>query len=378
MKRLWFVCEGLADEPMDDLGGRTPLEAAKKPVMDELAFRGKISTISFVPAGLEPASDIACMAMLGYDPMESYTGLAPLEAAAYGIALDDRQVIFRADLVSLLDDVLMDPTASSIAEREAGILMEGLSKLPHGNFKFARGRGYKNFLIASEEGMLDELDELDCAPPSRCVGQKASKFVLKGAAGVLVNRVVHESGAWLEAHDINRVRIDLGENPANRLWVWGQGKKPKLIPFSKKYGLSGAYYAQADFVKGLGLSAGLVPLKGAAAPAKEDFVFHYFGGLSESRLDLDLKTKVKRIEEFDVFVGTVLKNYEGQPVRVCVSGDVSESTAAKSATRQPAPLLVSGEGIPAQKHAAFNEKLCAQVQPGGEKGHEFLAGFLKP
>ena len=208
MKYLLFVCEGLSDEALEDLAGRTPLEAAKTPVMDELARGGRVGHVSFVPANLEPLAAVANLSLLGYDPAEFYTGLAPLEAPGFGIEQDDRDVIFRSDLVTLLDDEVMDPSASAISEREAGILMKDLSaKFSDAKFKFRRGLGHKNYLVVRDEALLEDLDELDCVPPSYCMGQKISKHMPKGKAGDLIIGLTKKAGAYLENHEIDRKSV---------------------------------------------------------------------------------------------------------------------------------------------------------------------------
>ncbi len=377
MKYILLVCEGLADEVLQDLGGRTPLEAAKTPVMDKLAQAGRTGQAEFVPANLEPRPEIAMLSILGYDPQKFYTGLAPLEAPVFGIEQDDREVIFRADLVTLLDEAMVDPAAGSISEREAGTLMDELAaKFSGGKFHFHQGRGYKNFLTVRDEQLLEDLDEMECVPPSYCLGQKTAKFLPKGRGSELLIALMKESGTFLDAAEINRVRIDLGENPANRLWLWGQGKKPRMPLFEKQHGLKGACHADADFVRGIAGFAGLEPMKNTGKlPADADFAVFYFGGVSESRAGLDIKSKIKRLEDFDVFIGKVLKK-QTEPFRVAVTGDVSESLTQKKATRNPVPWLISGEGVKAENRASFNEKICAQSGAAGN-GHEFLPVFLK-
>ena len=154
MKYLLFVCEGLSDDPLEDLDGRTPLEAAKTPVMDGLAQKGKIGDVSFVPAGLELSPQAACLSLLGYDPAETYTGLAPLEAPAFGVETNDREIIFRADLVTLLDDTLMDATSGGISKREAGILLEEAAAKPENKDIVAKIR--KDFGAALADASVRE------------------------------------------------------------------------------------------------------------------------------------------------------------------------------------------------------------------------------
>ena len=378
MKFFIFVCAGLTDEPVEDLGGRTPFEVAKTPVMDELAKKGRVESVSFVPSNLEPLAEVAVLSLLGYDPQQFYTGLAPLEAPAFGIRQDDREVIFRADLTTASDGVMVDRTSGGISDREADILITGLSTaFADQSFRFCRGRGYKNYLLVRDEKLLEDLDELDCVSPSFFLGQKISKFLPKGRGNGSVVELMKKADTYLENQEINRVRIDLGENPANGLWLWGQGKKPRLQSFEKQHGLSGAFFADADFIKGLAEHIGLLRVKDPTKlPTQSEVVFFYYGSL-EAAAASGLKQKIKKIEDFDVFVGTVLKSHSHEPsLRVCVCGDVSESLSRKTATRNPTIALIAGEGIAADKNLSFDEKTCG-LSSLADRSDGFLSSFLK-
>ncbi len=380
MKYLLFVCEGLADEALEDLGGRTPLEAAKTPVLDALAEKGRVGQALFLPSAMEPSVDVVMLSILGYDPLRYYTGLAPLESMVYGLQVDDRAVIFRADLVTSSDQTLIDPFSGNISDREAEYLIQGLaSQFSKDTFQFVRGRGYKNYLVVRDEAMLEELDELGCIPPAQFVGQKISKSFPVGKAGDFVTDLTKKAGAFLENHEINRVRIDLGENPANLLWLWGQGKKPKLPSFEKQTGLRGVFYAQADFVRGIGLSLGMTPLKEFYSPlGSAEFALFYFGEGVEAKTGLSLKSKISRLEAFDDFVGGILKVHaDSGPLRVLVTGDLAESLTRKEFTRNPLPVLMSGEGIASEKNSAFSEKICGPKIEWIDKGKELITFFIK-
>jgi 2,3-bisphosphoglycerate-independent phosphoglycerate mutase len=373
-----LICEGLADDPIESLGGRTPLEAAKTPFMDGLAKKGRTGNISYVPHGLEPASDVACLAALGYDPSEYYTGLAPFEAAAAGIKQEDGEVIFRLDLVTVSeDDTLIDSTAGYIPKTEAKPLIGSLAHAAPAGMKVRAGDSYRNFLVVSGPAAA-ELDELECVPPERLVGQKLSKSRPKGKGDVALNELMDKSRAILENNEINRVRIDLGENPANGIWLWGHGMKPKLPSFEQKYGVKGALISEADFAQGLGRFLGMEHPEGLAAAIEEnEFVFVYMRSGEPGRKIWDLKSKIRRIEDFDTVVGIAAKAAErNREYRLFVGTDYAESLSKRQIVRGPAPFLVSGTGITAESRT-YSEKAAAQSSVVIENGHEFMQIFLK-
>lgn len=372
-----LICEGLADDPITDLGGRTPLEAAKTPFMDGLAKKGRTGNISYIPHGLEPSSDVACLAALGYDPSEYYTGFAPFEAAAAGIKIEDGEVVFRLDLITVSDDTLVDSTAGYISKTEAKPLVGSLAHAAPAGMKIRAGDSYRNFLVVSGAAAAD-LDELECVPAERLIGQKLSKFYPKGKGDAALNELMEKARAILETNEINRVRIDLGENPANGIWVWGQGMKPKMPSFEQKYGVKGSLISEADFAQGLACFVDMDRPEGLAAAIDEyEFVFVYMRSGEPGRKIWDLKSKIRRIEDFDAVVGIAAKTAEkSREHRLFVGTDYAESLSKRQIVRGPAPFLVSGTGITAESRA-FSEKAAAQSSVVIENGHEFMQIFLK-
>ena len=179
-----LVCEGLADEPLQDLGGRTPLEAAKTPFMDSLAKRGQLGMASFVPHSLPLASEIAAMALLGLDPKKFYTGMAPLEAIAMHLEQKDGAIAFRADLVTVLDDILVDASPGPISQKESQALIEALNrKLADARVRFHACQSYKNILMIQDPEIVQALDRLECASPASLIGENISKHLPRGKSG---------------------------------------------------------------------------------------------------------------------------------------------------------------------------------------------------
>ncbi len=373
-----LVCEGMSDEPLEELNGRTPLEVAKIPNISLLAKKGRVGAASFVPATLSARSDIACFSVLGYDPKDFYTGIAPLEALSRDIALGENAVAFRSDLVTVSDDTLIDNSASHISATEAQLLINELNKSAGTGAKFYLGEGYKNLLIINDPENAENLDELECAPPISVIGQKYSKYLPKGAGASRLTELIEKSKAILENHEINRVRIDLNENPANMIWPWGQGKKPKMPSFKQRYQQKAAVLSRTHYVRGLAKALGFsVAIDLSAAIRDNDFVFAYLEASAEIYRSKDLKSKIKLIEDFDAkVVGPALKELEGKPHRVLVTTDCSISIQRKTIFHGHVPFVIAGEGIE-NSDSAFNEKSVSQSKHLFDEGHRLMEVFLK-
>lgn len=377
MKYVMLFCHGLADEPVADLGGRTPFELAKTPHLDRLAKEGRMGLASFVPATLAVSPDAACFSLLGYDAQEYYTGLAPLDALALGVAQDERAVAFRADLVSVFDETLQDATAGGISAKEARPLIEELARhISTDRMKLHAGDGYKNILIVRDDALADDLDDLETTAPFRLVGQSYAKGLPKGRSESVMTSLMKKSKELLDDQEINRVRIDLKENPANMLWMWGQGRKPKLPPFRERHGIAGATVSKEDFVKGLGAAAGFVHAPDARSALKAaDFVFCYSAPPARSA---ELKARVKRIEDFDREVGEALEALDGvKDARVCAGTDSAFAlTKDRPAAHAETPFAVWGAGVEASGAAGFGEKTAALGKVSLPEGHRLIDHFI--
>ena len=379
MKQVILVCEGMSGDPVEELSARTPLEVAKTPHMDSLAKKGQLGQASFCPNSLRASSDVASMAILGFDPQEFYTGIAPLEALAMGIPQDDRAIAFRCNLVTALDEDLIDAYSGNILSKESRILIEALNKkLSNDHIKFYPGEGFRNILLVNDAELSEGLDDLECEPPDSVLGQKVSKNLPKGQGASAILDLMNASKVVLDAQEINKVRIDLNENPANMIWLWGQGKKPKLPTFQERYGREGCVFSDVDYLKGL---AELLKLKQArsleSSIEENDFVFIYFHW-TEGR-KIDLKLKIKFIEDFDAtVVGPAIKklNMEGN-YRFVVTGDYPRPLTKKASMHGFVPFVICGSGIAADESAQFNEKGALQSKLVFEQGHKLMEYFLK-
>ncbi len=380
MKRFWLVCAGMADEPLDALDGRTPLEVAKTPFMDSLAQEAMLANASWLDASLTASDEVAGLSMLGYEPKESYTGLAPLEAAGSGFLQNDAQIVFRCDFVTLSDGELSDHTAGKISAKEAQVLVMELNRgLADFKAKIVPVDGYKNFLVMDNPEKTAELDDLETNSPARVHGQKMSKWPLRGKAASLLQDITAFTRTALENHDVNRVRIDLGENPASQIWLWGQGRRPKLQSFKQKNGVEGAFFAERLAWRGLGQAASLRVMKKWDEGEFGDFNL-LESSTKFSETSKDFKAKIRRIEEFDAnVVGKLIAYLEKKktPARVAITSDVVHSTVLGANTHGHAPLLVWGEGFASGGAETFSEKSCGLSGRLLSPGHTFLAQFLK-
>ena len=381
-KYLVLVCEGLTDDPIDELGDRTPLEVARTPHLDALAARGVTGAALFVPRSGTPVSaDVACFSILGFDPREYYTGLAPLEALAIGVPQSERDVAFRCDLVTALDDTLVDTSASRISHKESHLLITELNeKLSGPTVKFHAGKDHKNILIVSDPALADALDDLECEPPSRLVGQKCSKHLPKGRGAKLLLDLMEKARPILEHHEINRVRIDLGENPANLIWPWGQGKPPKLPAFKDRYGMGGAVFSTAELARGLGKAVGLAAVDGIErALGEHDFVFAYVEFDEEIYRTSSLKSKLKLIEDFDTSVaGAAARSLEEhRDLRIAITTDTVWSVRKHARQRGAVPVLLVGRGIEGRPGNLFSERAAAQSKIVFEEGFKLMDCLLK-
>ncbi len=382
MKALMLVCEEMADEAMEDLGGKTPLEVAKTPNIDQLAQDSIIGTALFTPHRLAARSDVACLSLLGFDPLEFYTGIAPLEALAMGISQSPNEITFRCDLVTVVEDKIIDTRASRITPHESALLIKALNeKLANDKIQFFPGEGYKNILKINDPEIFENLDDLECIAPQSLIERSFTKSMPKGKGAAILVNLMNQSKAILEEHDINRVRIDLKENPANMIWPWGQGKKPKLPSFEERYTLNGGVVSEVDYIKGIGKALGFVLEKDLDHCIKtKDFTFFFQPAVRTSNpLPESLKVKIRRLEEFDSqIVGPALKTArEVGGCRVVITTDVASSLNKNTLLHGHVPFLVSGGKNKPSESLLFNEKSSVQSKLSFESGHEFMSWFLK-
>lgn len=401
MKYIVLVGDGMGDRPLKELGGKTPLEVARIPNMDFIAKNGTVGNAVTIPESLAPASDVANLALLGYDPIKYYKGRGPLEAANMDVTLKKGDVALRCNLVTISDDKMADYSAGHISNKEAHNLIKFIDKkLGSEAVRFYPGVSYRHLaVIISGKTNLKEEDLMKtvCTPPHDILGKPIARYLPRGPASGFLTDLMLESKEILGSHDINKVRVDLGENPANMLWLWGQGIKPGMPSFYEKFKLQGSIISAVDLIKGIGKIIGLEPINvpgatgyydtdyGAKAKyaldslKKNDFVFVHVEAPDEAGHNGDIRAKITAIENFDrLVVGTVLNSFKKsrEDFRVLVLPDHATPISVRTHTRDPIPFAMYGSGIEKDNITAFNESAARKSKLFLEKGHKILETFL--
>lgn len=397
MKYIVLVADGMADYPLQELEGRTPLEAAHTPNMDFIARQGRLGRVKTIPQDMPAGSDVANITILGYDAHKFYTGRGPLEAANLGIELGEKDLAFRCNLVTAFEDTLVDYSAGHINSKEAAMLIKFIDQnLGSQRVKFYSGVSYRHIMVL-ENGVNEGLEDLQCVPPHDITGKSISKNLPQGKNADLVIKLMQDSRRALENHEINSVRIDLKENPANMIWLWGQGKKPAFTRFGEKYGLSGSIISAVDLIKGLGKIIGLevinVPgatgyydtdYKGKANAAlksleKNDFVFLHVEAPDEAGHNGDLQEKLLAIERFDqMVVGGILTAFKQRKnYRILVLPDHATPISLKTHTADAVCFGLFGSDITGRGFLKYSEKEAEKSDLYFENGHQLLEYFIK-
>lgn len=348
----------MADYPIEKLGGKTILQAARTPAMDYIAVHGNTGLAKTIPDGLPAGSDVANMSILGYDPAVYYSGRAPLEAASMGVALASDDVAFRCNLVTIEQGRIKDYSAGHISSEEAEILIETLdTELGNEELRFYPGISYRHLLIARNNLGV----ETECTPPHDITGKKIEEYLPGGKDGDFFSDMIKKSMIILELHPVNLKRIEEGKNPANSIWVWGQGYAPKFTPFQELYGKAGAVISAVDLLKGIGIYAGLdvieVPgatgyldtnYEGKANAAIEalktrDLVFVHVEAPDEAGHEGSIGKKLRAVEDFDSrIVAPILKHAKAsdEPFTILVLPDHPTPISLKTHVPDPIPFAV--------------------------------------
>jgi len=398
MKYIVLVGDGMADYPVKDLGERTPLDVARTPNMDFIAKHGMLGRAKTIPDKMSPASDVANLSIIGYDPKQYYTGRGPLEAANLGVVLEDDDVAFRCNLVTISNNKLTDYSAGHISSKEAAILIKSIDqKLGTNRIKFFPGVSYRHLMLV-KRGVEEHLQDLVCHPPHDISGQEIKKNMPRGEAADMLIKLMQASRDILDTHEINMVRVDLKENPANMIWLWGQGKKPDMPKFYEKYGLTGSVISAVDLIKGLGIILGLdvINVEGATgyydtnyegkakaaleALKAKDFVFVHVEAPDEAGHNGDLREKITAIERFDqLVVGVILDSLKkkGVDFRILVLPDHPTPVALKTHTADEVCFGIYGSGIDAGDFAGYSEKESARSSLYFEKASDLMNYLVK-
>ena len=337
------------------------------------------------------------MAILGYDPKINFPGRGPLEAANLGIKLDANDYVFRCNIVTVFDEKMVDYSSGHITTAEADKLIRTLNqKLGNDLIKFYPGVSYRHIMVVKDNPHFDFKDIRTTAPHD-ILSKEIKKFLPKGKSADFLIEIMKKSVEVLESHEINSVRIDLKENPANRIWLWGQGQKIDLPSFKDKYGLTGAVISAVDLVKGIGKSIGLdiinvegatgyydTNYEGKAKAAievleKNDFVYVHVEATDEAGHNGDLKEKLLAIERFDqVIVGNILRYLEKTgDFRILVLPDHATPITLRTHASDPVPFIMMGKNIVHSGTKKYSEASAASSLNIFNSGAELINNFLK-
>jgi len=350
VKVLVVLGDGMADEPLDELGGKTPLEYARTPNFDRIAREGACGMVRTIPPGFEAGSDIANLSLLGYDPKRYYTGRGPLEAASMGIALGEGDIAYRCNLVTVTDGVMEDFSAGHIPSREGAPLIRAVGAAVKGLTLYP-GISYRNLLVVPGGAGATT------TPPHDIVGQQITPYLPKGGDGPVLVRVMERSHEILSGQPVNRDRVARGQRPATMIWPWSGGRRPDLPSFRELYGLSGAMISAVDLLNGIARLAGMevIRVPGAtgyldtdydakaryAVEALErfDFLYLHVEAPDEAGHMGSVEEKVKAIERVDGMVGTILESFRGI---IAVLPDHPTPVRVKTHRADPVPFAVRG------------------------------------
>ena len=398
MKYIVVLGDGMSDEPMEALGGRTPLEAARTPVMDELAGKGELGMVQNVPAGMAPGSDVANLSVLGYDPLTSYSGRSPLEALSIGIQMEPDDMIFRCNVVTLTEEepyaekTILDHSSGEISTQDADILMDTIREaFNNEEFQFYTGTSYRHILVwkGGRKALLE--------PPHDHLTKVIGPYLPKET---VLRDFMERSFDLLNGHPLNQARAAQGKNKANSLWFWGAGTKPSLQNFSEKTGLSGAMISAVDLLKGIAVGSGMkvcqvegatgsidTNWEGKAQAAMDallkdgcDFAYIHVEAPDEMAHQGLMEEKVRSIEYLDSrLIAPVKKAMEdaGEDFRMLILPDHPNPLRYRTHTADPVPYVLYDSTRQLRKIAHYSEKEAAATGIFEPQGHKLLEKFLE-
>lgn len=394
MKYAIIIPDGAADDPLPQLGGKTPLEVAHTPFMDEIARAGRQGLARTVPEGFESGSDVAIMTLLGYDPAVYHTGRAPLEAAAQRIPLAPTDWVFRCNLVTVSDGVMKDHSAGGISDADARTLLKLLAddlRLP--GFEFHPGVSYRNLLVYRGHEPFD----LKTRPPHEIPEERITPHLPAGPGSNVLRHIMERSAVLFADHPINRDRRARGVNAATQVWLWGQGHAPAMPKFVDRFGIqSGCMITGVDLLRGLAVLLGWdvhevtgmtsfhdtnYPGQGvdtAAMLDRYDLVLSHVEAPDEASHQADYKTKVASIEAIDRHVvGPTLTRLKSFPQwRILVMPDHPTNIATRKHGYGWPPFCMAGSNVRGIGNAGFSEANAAAGGVRIDRGHELMEYFL--
>jgi len=403
-KYVIIVGDGMADYPVESLGGKTPLMVARTPNLDWIAQQGEIGLVRTIPNGFNPGSEIANLSIFGYNPIRYYTGRGPLEAASLGIKLAVDDIAFRCNLVTLKFHgnkiVMEDFSAGHITNEEAKEVILDLNKaLGTNEIQFYPGVSYRHLMVMKNgAAKFSNLDKLEITPPHDLIGKEISVLLSQMKEPVLT--LMRASQEVLKNHPVNEAREAKGLPPANSIWLWGQGPSPKMITLKERFNMDGYVISAVHLIKGIGILAGLEVLEvpgitgyfdtnydGKAQYAlrglkEKDFVYVHVEAPDEAGHMGDPRLKIEAIELFDEkIVGAILRGMKAfKRYKVLVLPDHPTPLSVRTHTADPVPYVIySNEDGGTSAHGkTFDEVSAGLSGISIEKGFELIETFLNP
>ncbi len=394
MKYALIVLEGVADDPRLDLDDQTPLAVARTPNLDWISSNGRQGTVVTVPESAAPRAEAAALSLLGYDPATHDVGWGSLEAVAAGIEVGPTDLVFRCNLVTVVDGRMGDFAAGGIGDPEAAELVRLIDQALPDDMRLVHSSSYRSLLTITGGANL----EVDCTPPHTIGHEAVAARMPRGRDAGRLKSLMESAEALLADHEINAVRRDLGENPATGIWPWGQGRAVKLPAFREQYGIErGGGVATADVMRGLALAVGfdVVGLpglsearevdyrgKGCAAVAavdRFDFVFVHVEAPDEAGDFGPPADKVAAIERIDAgLVGPTLDRLRRlDQWKIMVVASYPSGGAGGAAVAAPWPFCLAGAGVPPALTRPFSESAAQTSDLHCDPGHELMEYFLK-
>jgi 2,3-bisphosphoglycerate-independent phosphoglycerate mutase len=396
MKYIVLLCDGMADEPIEMLGGLTPMEKASKPNMDKLAKISKIGLAKTVQDSMKPGSDVANLAVLGYNAEECYTGRSPLEAGSIGIDMSDTDVSFRTNLVTLSDapdyekKTMIDYCAGDISTPEAAELIKTIQEhFGGGEFDYYSGVAYRHCLIW--HGGTTDVGTL--TPPHDISEQTVRLSESKNAEKLI--DMMKKSFNILKDHPVNKERVKAGKRPANSIWLWGEGTRAKLEPFEAKYGKKAAMISAVDLLKGIGKFA---EMKVIDVPGATGYIDTNFDGKAEAAIETlkngsdlvyihveapdecghrgEIENKVRAIELIDEKILSKLLAADLGDIRILIMPDHPTPLGTKTHTRNPVPFMIYDSTKQIAGADTFTEKTAEAAGNYYPEGYKIMQDFL--
>lgn len=402
MKYIIVLGDGMADEPLAELGGKTPLEAAGTPVMDRLAREGRVGRFVTVPAGFHPGSEVANMTVLGYDVTTSFEGRGVLEAASMGVDVPEGYMAMRCNLITVSDGKIMNHSGGHISTEEASQLIADLGKeLGDDVVTFYPGVSYRHLMLIKNGDK-----RVTCTPPHDVPGTPFADVMVKAdvaeaePTAELINSLILKSQKFLAGHPVNLKRQAEGKDPANSIWPWSPGYRPLMKPLSEKFPVKdGVVISAVDLIFGIGAYAGLrrIDVEGAtglydtnyegkaeaaidALRNGADFVFLHVEASDEAGHEGDIELKKRTIEYLDKrILSPIVEASEsfGEPLAIAVLPDHPTPCRLRTHTSEPVPFLIYKPGMTPDDVTSFSERSASQGAYGTVSGDEFMNLLMK-